>query len=58
MTFIVIDKSTGKEIPANQVFLNQESDGGSASLETTLLNLLENYKIGILYAGSTKPFWL
>ena len=58
MKIIVIDKSTGKEIPANQVFLNQESDNGTASLETTLLNLLEKYKIGILYAVSTKPFWL
>lgn len=43
-------KKDGRVYDGSMVFLNSESDSGSASLNTTLLNLEEGYDL-LLYTG-------
>ena len=47
MNIKITDKTTGKQIDPAMIFLNAESDGGTASLLTTLSALSETYNIEV-----------
>lgn len=45
MTMQLINKQSGEVINADMFFLNEYSDGGSASLQTTIDAIKEDYTI-------------
>lgn len=41
----IVNRETGQEFDPSLVFINSESDGGSASIQTTLSNLEKTFVI-------------